>query len=93
MIESVECSEGSVLSRIEAGQGEIWMLLASPCGTTVEDSTDAGWRGLAMRTAAMVDVGDVVLEPWVTPDGIGLLAHGARSGPAETPVAHATRVA
>ena len=81
-----------VKSRVEAGQGEIWMLLASPCGTAMEDATDAGWRGLAMRTAAMRETDDISLEPWVTPDGVGILAHGARSGPAETPAAHAARV-
>jgi hypothetical protein len=34
-----------------------------------------------------------VLEPWVTPEGIGVLAHAPRMGPSETPDDHARRIA
>lgn len=80
--------------RLEAGQGELWMLLASPCGTAMEGSKDAGASALMLRAAAEVARdGGVRLEPWVTPDGIGLLAHAPRSHPAELPAEQARRVA
>jgi hypothetical protein len=83
-----------VRSRVEAGQGEAWILLASPCGTDAETDADAGLT--ALFTAATVEgaktSSDVRLEPWVVPDGAGILVHGpALSG--EGPAAHARRLA
>lgn len=82
--------------RVERGQDELWVLLASPCGTSAERSADAGISAtflVAAASAGSARVGnDVVLEPWFSADGVGLVAHGAaRAG--ETPVAHARRIA
>lgn len=81
-------------ARVEAGQGELWVLLASPCGTRMESDSDAGLtatvlHALAARRARGTDVG---IEPWVTPDGAGLFAHAPRR-PGESLRAHAERVA
>jgi hypothetical protein len=81
--------------RVEHGQGELWVLLASPCGTLPESESDAGLtatvlRALAERSARSADV---EIEPWVTPDGAGLLAHAPRRSPSETARTHSERVA
>lgn len=82
-------------ARVEAGQGEFWALLASPCGTSGEGSGEAGLSAVAMRALAVgyARVGHVRIEPWIAPDGVGLLAHAPRVGPNESPDAHAARVA
>ena len=86
-------SNVELVQRLEAGQGELWALLATPCGTGAE-SSDAGLSALVVRTLAdkRSQTNDVALEPWITPDGIGLLAHAPRLGPAETATAHAERI-
>jgi hypothetical protein len=81
-------------SRVESGQGEVWVLLGSPCGTDGESDADAGLTAL-FTTAAAESVrapNDVRVEPWVVADGAGVLAHGpALAG--ETAPAHARRIA
>jgi hypothetical protein len=81
--------------RVEAGQGELWALLASPCGTLGESRHDAGLGALVVhalsRQADALDY-DVTVEPWVTPDGLGLLAHAPRRSPAESSATQAERV-
>jgi hypothetical protein len=78
---------------VEAGQGELWLLLASPCGTASEGEDDAGLGALVVRTlAAKQASSEVAIEPWVHGDGIGLLAHGPRLGN-ESPTTHAERIA
>jgi hypothetical protein len=66
-------------SRVENGQGKLWLLLASPCGTSAETEADAGFTALAALSAARAASGisDVRLEPWVAQDGVGVLAHAA----------------
>jgi len=81
-------------TRVERGQGEAWILLASPCGTLAESTGDAG-AGAAVATAsasqATLVAGDARVEPFVTGDGIGVLAHGpALAG--ESAPAHARRL-
>jgi hypothetical protein len=83
-------------SRVEPGQGQTWVLLASPCGAEGETEADSGLTALftaAAAAAEMVHVeGDVSVEPWVTPDGAGIVVHGpALSG--EAPSAQARRLA
>jgi hypothetical protein len=81
-------------TRVEKGQGEVWLLLASPCGTMAESTQDAGAAAtVAIAAAARArSGGDVEVEPFVATDGVGVLAHGrARAG--ESPQAHARRVA
>ncbi len=84
-------------TRIERGQGEVWVLVGSPCGTLAEAEADAGLAAgaaLAMARDATSGGGSagVSVEPYVTPDAIGLVAHGAAL-PGESATAHARRVA
>lgn len=81
-------------TRIEPGQGEMWVLVASPCGTSAETEADAGLTALFVLAAAelVTASGDVGVEPWITNDGAGLLVHGPpRAG--ESPRATARRLA
>lgn len=82
-------------TRLEAGQGEVWVLVASPCGTESETESDAGLTALfttAAAASAKSASPDVRVEPWVVADGAGVLVHGpANIG--ETPAAHARRLA
>jgi hypothetical protein len=82
-------------TRVERGQGEVWVLLASTCGTLLEGTRDAGTGAAVVTAAAMqaaADAGDARVEPFVSADGIGVLVHGpARAG--ESPQAHARRLA
>lgn len=81
-------------SRVESGQGEAWILLASTCGTEGETDADAGLTALFTTAAAETTTvsADVHVEPWIVADGTGVLVHGPmHSG--ETPVAHARRLA
>ncbi len=82
---------------VEEGQGEVWVLLASPCGTADETPNDAGASALAAIAAAgrARHAADLAVEPWITAEGVGVLAHapalaGARR---EDDVALARRVA
>jgi len=80
--------------RVEPGQGELWVLAASPCGVLAESETDAGLTALAAVAASQSGVlaDDVTLEPWVAQDGVGIVAHAApRHG--EGPHSLARRVA
>jgi hypothetical protein len=79
----------------EPGQGELWLLLASPCATATETTRSAGVSALAIRTlaATAMDVDGVHIEPWVSAEGIGLLSHGPRAFASESPARHAARVA
>ena len=80
---------------VERGQGEAWILLASPCGTGSEAAGDAGvGAAVAMAAAARAagTANDAQVDPFVAIDGIGLLVHGpARAG--ESAQAHARRLA
>ncbi|MCB9580738.1 MAG: hypothetical protein H6717_27160 [Polyangiaceae bacterium] len=82
-------------TRVEPGQGEMWVLLASPCGTAGETNEDAGLAALMLHTLALrrPTVRDVVIEPWTSSDGVGLLAHAPRSSPNETSTELARRIA
>lgn len=64
--------------RAEPGQGELWLLLGSPCGTLGENNDEAGQSALALTLAARAARSEVSLEPWLTPDAVGLLAHAPR---------------
>lgn len=78
-------------TRIERGQGEVWVLVGSPCGALAEAEADAGLAaGAALATAR--DAPGVAVEPYVTAEAVGLVAHGAAL-PGETPASHARRVA
>jgi hypothetical protein len=80
---------------VERGQGEVWVLLASPCGTLMEDARDAGTSAAVALAASMQSqsaAGSVRIEPFVAPDGIGVLAHGPRLA-GETAEGQARRLA
>jgi hypothetical protein len=82
-------------TRVEHGQGETWVLIASTCGTLPESSHDAG-TGAAVAAAAAMQAAeggdDARIEAFIATDGIGLIAHGpARAG--ESPQSHARRIA
>jgi hypothetical protein len=81
-------------SRVETGQGEIWALVASTCGTVAETASDAGAAALVMQALAerTAQSNGVTLEPWVTTDGVGLFAHATRATPRETPEEQARRL-
>lgn len=79
--------------RVEHGQGETWVLLASPCGTLPEGTGDAG-SGAAVATAAAMQSGasgEARVEPFVATDAMGVLAHGPAL-PGESPAAQARRI-
>lgn len=80
--------------RVEAGQGELWALVASPCGTASESGDDAGIHQLLARALVHKRSGfaGVAIEPWVTPDSVGLLAHAPRASSSESADEHARRV-
>jgi hypothetical protein len=80
---------------IERGQGELWLLLGSACGVAEEGSYDAGLTALAALTVVQArrrDT-DVAIEPWITADGIGVIAHAPFRDERETPAELAQRVA
>jgi hypothetical protein len=80
---------------VEAGQGQFWMLLATPCGTIAEDGASAGGLALALHAAALDHDGSlaVTLEPWLSVDGMGIVAHSGPATPYESAGAQAERVA
>ena len=80
--------------RLEPGQGRFALLLASPCGTSLESVKDAGLTALTVLAASAQanPRADVVLEPWLSPDGVGWLAQAQRL-PGESASDLATRVA
>ena len=81
-------------SKVEAGQGELWILAATPCGVLSENPSEAGVTALAAIAAASAGALDnnVTIEPWIAQDGVGILAHAAAL-PNEGPHALAGRVA
>lgn len=81
-------------TRVEAGQGEVWALVGSSCGTSAEGTDDAGANALLMRVLAAHRSRSqgVTLEAWATPEGVGLLAHAPRSSASESPEAQAARI-
>ncbi|HEY3253093.1 MAG TPA: hypothetical protein VGJ91_04060 [Polyangiaceae bacterium] len=78
--------------RAEPGQAQLWVLLGSPCGTLDESNDNAGQSALALTLAAHETSADVSLEPWITPDAVGLLAHAPRRA-LESETEQAERVA
>jgi hypothetical protein len=79
---------------VEAGQGHLWLLVGNPCALSQEGLWDAGRAALAAAASAQaVTSADVVVEPWVGPAGVGILAHGGLTAADESPLALAERVA
>lgn len=82
-----------ILQRDELGQGQLYVMLASGCGTGVESAEESGLRALTIASLAEQFSGErgVVLIPFVSPDGVGLVARAARLR-GETPTEHGERV-
>ena len=81
------------VARFEAGQGNLWMLLASPCSTLGETEQTAGVAALALSALAhRASRRGFQVRPWITSSGVGLMARGERISPEETAEAHAQRV-
>ncbi|WP_148313780.1 hypothetical protein [Sorangium cellulosum] len=80
---------------IERGQGEVWVLLASPCGVAEEGVYDAGATALAALAAVQTRRRelDVTIEPWITADAVGVIAHAPFRDDRETPAELGRRVA
>ncbi|WP_437682918.1 hypothetical protein [Sorangium sp. So ce131] len=80
---------------VERGQGEVWVLLASPCGVAEEGLYDAGATALAALAAVQTRRRelDVAIEPWVTADAVGVIAHAPFRDERETPAELGRRVA
>lgn len=79
---------------VEHGQGQVWLLLASPCALLDEGPNEMGRAALtAFSSAAGATAATgVEVEPWITAEGVGLMAHGPLRNPAEAPAALARRV-
>ncbi|WP_438036753.1 hypothetical protein [Sorangium sp. So ce204] len=80
---------------VERGQGEVWVLLGSPCGVAEEGLYDAGATALAALAAVQTRRRelDVTIEPWVTADAVGVIAHAPFRDERETPAELGRRVA
>jgi len=80
---------------VERGQGELWMLVGSPCGVTEEGALDAGITALSVLSAiaAQNSQSGVTLEPWIGAEGAGLFAHAPPRDDHESPAQLARRVA
>lgn len=66
-------------AKVERGQGELWALVASAC-PVLEPEGDAGLTALALTMSSIgARGGDGSIEPWVAPDGAGLIVHGSAS--------------
>lgn len=77
---------------VERGQGESWLLIANECALAREGDWDAGRSALVARIAASPGtLAGVVLEPWVEPAGVGLLAR-TQQLPGETSAATGRRL-
>jgi hypothetical protein len=80
--------------RVERGQGEAFVLVASPCAIANEPAHRWGSAALSVLAAAAhrrAD-GDTMLEPYVDARALGFVAH-ASARPGEDPAALARRVA
>jgi hypothetical protein len=85
-----------VRSAIERGQGAVWILLGSPCGTLDEGDADAGLTALAVSSLAeqarVALRGDAEVSEWISSEGVGLVVRAARKD-GETSSALAARAA
>ncbi len=61
---------------VEAGQGRFWILAGNRCALATESEWERGRATMAMLSAVELGhVGDVALEAWIDPSGIGVFAH------------------
>lgn len=84
----------ALASRVEEGQGELWIALADSCALAEEAPHLWGTAALVAVAASLEspEVDGVDIEPMVDPHGVGVFAHAAaRAG--ESPTDLADRVA
>jgi hypothetical protein len=83
-----------VLTRIEAGQGKMYALLASPCVPALESKRLVGSSALFLSAMAKRYTGfdGVTLQPWISPEGAGLVASTGKLQADETTYAQAERL-
>jgi len=65
--------------RTERGQGRSWVLLTSACPTAHEDTASAGHTAALILAAAGFagsEQSPIRVEPWVSSEGLGLIASG-----------------
>jgi hypothetical protein len=77
--------------RVERGQGDLWVMVGSPCGTMPESTTDAGSGVAALHATAPRARDDVAIEEIAFPDALGFVVHGPAL-PGESATAHARRL-
>lgn len=97
-LERLVMERGPVAERklsAERGQGELWVMLASPCAPADDAANEAGSSALASLAAARAPrpSDGVVVEPWITADGVGIIAHAAALDDREGALDLAKRVA
>ena len=82
------------VARLESGQSELWAIVASPCGTYQESVDDAGATAAWIQTVCRRYTGHlgVQIEPWITVDGVGFIAHTQAQSTSETSTAMAARL-
>jgi hypothetical protein len=83
-------------TRDEPGQARVFALLATTCGTAAEETRNAGEAALvvtALARAGARSSSDVLFEPWIAGDGVGVLAHAPPQSAHEDPKAQAGRIA
>lgn len=82
-----------LVGRVERGQGESWVLVASPCALADEPPHQWGDAAVAALSVAHALDGEdgVSVEAFVGASGVGFAAHAPR-GAGETPSAHARRI-
>ena len=80
--------------RHEAGGLEQWVLLATLCGASSETTLNSGSTVAWLRAITKRYSGQrgVMLEPWVHPDGIGIMAHAGTQSLSETPEGLSRRI-
>ncbi len=86
-------NEIELRSRVEAGQGELWAALGTPCGVAHEGFGDAGLASVAARALVSAQASHgpsgVAFEPWASTTGVGIVAHApTRAGENATELAH-----
>lgn len=62
--------------RVEAGQGELWVLVGAGCGASADGPSGEGASAVFVTAAAMEGEAGVTLEPYVLADSVAIIAHG-----------------
>lgn len=94
MVAPISAGELPVVRVAEHGQSSLYAMIASPCATWSESSSTAGATSLLLRmlAARYHEIQNVTIEPWITADGAGLIAHTSRLSAQETPKEQARRL-